>query len=194
MDGAHRTRLTDARKADVSPTAPLIPEQRRESIVEHLQRERVLSYRQLTDLLGVSQMTVRRDVATLEDEGRVTATPGGAKLTPRLLVEASREVKQDVDVAQKRAIAREAIAANRIHMRDSKSYCAILIDNNNRKPLVRLHFNRAVKYIGIFDGKTETRHRIESLDHIYDHSERIRATAKAYATGAVKELSEVVEE
>ncbi|MBB3937357.1 type I restriction endonuclease [Aureimonas phyllosphaerae] len=92
-----------------------------------------------------------------------------------------------------RAIAREAIAANRIHMRDSKSYCAILVDNNNRKPLVRLHFNRAVKYIGIFDGKTETRHRIESLDHIYDHSDRIRATAKAYATGAVKELPEVVE-
>lgn len=52
--------------------------------------------------------------------------------------------------------------------------------------------SRAVKYIGIFDGKTETRHRIESLDHIYDHSERIRAIAKAYATGAVKELPEVV--
>ena len=116
MDGPHRTRLTDARKADVSPTAPLIPEQRRESIVEHLQRERVLSYRQLTDLLGVSQMTVRRDVATLEDEGRVTATPGGAKLTPRLLVEASRDVKQDVDVAQKRAIARAAAALVRDHM------------------------------------------------------------------------------
>ena len=46
-------------------STPLIPEQRRESIVEHLQRERVLSYRQLTELLGVSQMTVRRDVAAL---------------------------------------------------------------------------------------------------------------------------------
>jgi len=89
-------------------TAPLIPEQRRESILRHLQRNHVLSYRQLTDLLGVSQMTVRRDVAALEEEGRVSATPGGAKLVSRLVEEPSRAVKQAAGVAQKAAIARVA--------------------------------------------------------------------------------------
>ncbi|GAA0962698.1 DeoR/GlpR family DNA-binding transcription regulator [Frigoribacterium faeni] len=89
-------------------TTPLIPEQRRESIVGHLERERVLSYHQLTDLLGVSQMTVRRDVAVLEEQGRVSATPGGAKLASRLLVEPSRAEKEAADVAEKRAIARRA--------------------------------------------------------------------------------------
>lgn len=92
----------------MSEAAPLIPEQRRESIVQHLQRERVLSFRQLTELLGVSHMTVRRDVAVLEEQGRVASTPGGAKLPPRLLAEPSREVKAGVDVAAKDAIARAA--------------------------------------------------------------------------------------
>lgn len=97
--------MTEPRTADA---APLIPEQRRESIVEHLQRERVLSYRQLTELLGVSHMTVRRDVAVLEQEGRVASTPGGAKLAPRLLAEPSRAEKQAADVAEKDAIAQLA--------------------------------------------------------------------------------------
>jgi DeoR/GlpR family transcriptional regulator of sugar metabolism len=54
--------------------APLIPEQRRDLIVGHLRRESVLSYRQLAALLEVSHMTVRRDIAELEKQGRVEAT------------------------------------------------------------------------------------------------------------------------
>lgn len=88
--------------------APMIPEQRRQTIVGHLQRERVLSFRQLTDLLGVSQMTIRRDVAALEDEGRVTVTAGGAKIAGRLLEEPTRAEKQEAGVAEKDAIARLA--------------------------------------------------------------------------------------
>lgn len=80
-----------------------------------------------------------------------------------------------------KAIAREIVAAKRILMRDAKSYCAVLVDNN-RKPLARLHFNRSVKYIGLFDGETEDRVIIETLDQIYDYSDRIRATAQKYAS------------
>ena len=92
-----------------------------------------------------------------------------------------------------RAIARGAIPASRIHMRDGKTYCAILIDNNNRRPLARLWFNRPTKYLGVFEGKDETRYRIDSLDHIYDYSEQIRATARAYASGSVRENLETTE-
>lgn len=80
-----------------------------------------------------------------------------------------------------KAIVRDTIAAKRVHMRDAKSYCAVLIDDNNRRPLARLHFNRAVKYIGLFDGEAEERLIIDSLDQIYDHSARLRATAAKYA-------------
>lgn len=79
-----------------------------------------------------------------------------------------------------RAIVRDTIKASRVVMRDQKSYCGILVDNNNRKPLARLHFNRGTKYIGLFDGEAEDRIIIESLDHIYDFTDRLRATAAKY--------------
>lgn len=81
-----------------------------------------------------------------------------------------------------KAIVRDTIAPKRVVMRDQKSYCGILIDNNNRRPLARLHFNRSVKYIGLFDGESEERLIVDSLDQIYDHSDRLRATAKRYAS------------
>jgi predicted type IV restriction endonuclease len=79
-----------------------------------------------------------------------------------------------------KAIAREVISSKRVFMRDAKSYCAVLIDNNNRRPLARLHFNRSTKYLGLFDKDDEERVALDSLDQIYDHAERIRATAKKY--------------
>lgn len=80
-----------------------------------------------------------------------------------------------------KAIVRDTIKPQRVFMRDAKSYCAVLIDNNNRKPLTRLHFNRAIKYISLFDGDKEDRVQIESLDHIYDYTDRLRATAAKHA-------------
>lgn len=80
-----------------------------------------------------------------------------------------------------KAIVRDTIAPKRVVMRDQKSYCGILIDNNNRKPLARLWFNRSVKYIGLFDGENEERVIVDTLDQIYDFADRLRATAKKYA-------------
>lgn len=68
-----------------------------------------------------------------------------------------------------KAILRNHVAASRIVARDTQSYFGILLDDNNRKPLVRLHFNRGQKYIGVFDSeRKEQRVAIQSLDDIYD--------------------------
>ncbi|MBS1207750.1 MAG: hypothetical protein H6R19_148 [Proteobacteria bacterium] len=81
-----------------------------------------------------------------------------------------------------KAIIRSSIDVKRITMRDTKSYCGILIDDNNRKPVCRLHFNRGQKYIGLFDGdKNETRHPINSVDDIYSFAETLQSAAKVYA-------------
>lgn len=79
-----------------------------------------------------------------------------------------------------RAIAVAEIEPGRIAMRDTKSYFGVLIDDNNRKPLCRLHFNaRSAKYIGLFDEqKVETRHVIESPVDIYRFAEEIREAAR----------------
>ncbi|MBF7141435.1 MULTISPECIES: type I restriction endonuclease [Pseudomonas] len=80
-----------------------------------------------------------------------------------------------------KAIVRAVVDAKRIGHRDTQSYFGILLDDNNRKPICRLHFNRAQKYIGIFDaGKGETRHPITVLDEIYEFSEELKATASLY--------------
>jgi predicted type IV restriction endonuclease len=81
-----------------------------------------------------------------------------------------------------KAIVRSHIRANRIVMRDAKSYCAILVDDNNRRPLARLHFNsKSVKYLSIFDAdRAEERVRIEALEDIYLYADRLKATASAY--------------
>jgi hypothetical protein len=82
-----------------------------------------------------------------------------------------------------KAIACSEVKPERIAQRDSKSYFAILLDDNNRKPIARLHFNgKSTKYLGLFDAdKNETRHALESLDEIYQHAESIRESIKNYA-------------
>lgn len=80
-----------------------------------------------------------------------------------------------------KAIIRSVVDVKRITMRDTKSYCGVLLDDNNRKPVCRLHFNRTQKYIGIFDSeKNETRIPIDSLDDIYTLSEELRETAVSW--------------
>lgn len=79
-----------------------------------------------------------------------------------------------------KAIVSNVMKPRRVVMRDQKSYCGILADNNNRRPIARLHFNRSTKYIGLFDGETEDRVAIEAIDDIYLHSERLRQTAIKY--------------
>ncbi|HBM2590902.1 TPA: type I restriction enzyme HsdR N-terminal domain-containing protein [Enterobacter hormaechei subsp. hoffmannii] len=119
-------------------------------------------------------------------------------ITPAV-VEAPTETQQSEDDEQKdeseiittleelegfhivKAITRAVLEAPRITHRDTKSYCGILVDDNNRKPLCRLHFNRTQKYIGLFDlEKNETRHPISTVDDIYSFADILKATAALY--------------
>jgi hypothetical protein len=80
-----------------------------------------------------------------------------------------------------KAIVREVISAERIFMRDTQSYCGVLIDDNNRKPLCRLFFNTAQRYIGLIDAeKNVSRHAITGLNDIYSFADQLKATAKLY--------------
>lgn len=79
-----------------------------------------------------------------------------------------------------KAIVSAVMKPGRVSLRDQKSYCGVLADNNNRRPLARLHFNRSTKYLGLFDGEVEERVGIEELDDIYSHAERLRQTAIKY--------------
>ncbi len=80
-----------------------------------------------------------------------------------------------------KAIACAEVKPQRISQRDQKSYFGVLLDDNNRKPIARLHFNAKQKYLGLLDeDKVETRHPIDSLDDIYAYADQIRDAVVRY--------------
>jgi hypothetical protein len=82
-----------------------------------------------------------------------------------------------------RAIAAKWVAVDRIVMRDSKSYCAILMDDNNRRPICRLYFNsEKTRYLGLFDSaKNEAKVRVETPADLYKHAEAIENIVRHYS-------------
>ncbi len=85
-----------------------------------------------------------------------------------------------------RAILRGTLPSKRITIRDAQSYCAVLLDDNNRKPICRLRFNNDQKLrLGIFnEKKEEEQFAIESVDDIYNYADQLKATAASYLTAA----------
>jgi len=81
-----------------------------------------------------------------------------------------------------RAMLRETVNPKRIVMRDAQSYCAILLDDNNRKPVCRLRFNNPDKLaVGLFNqNKEEERFALSDVDELYNHLDAIRATVLAH--------------
>lgn len=80
-----------------------------------------------------------------------------------------------------KAILRQKISTLRISSRDTQSYFGILLDDNNRKPLARLHFNGRQKYLGIFDkDKQESKIPIDSLEDIFMHSDSLLTSLSFY--------------
>lgn len=81
-----------------------------------------------------------------------------------------------------KAILREVLPASRIAFRDTQSYFGILLDDNNRKPICRLHFNSTNKYIELFNNGKDNGEKklLESLDDIYNYKTELLATIKNY--------------
>lgn len=81
-----------------------------------------------------------------------------------------------------RAILRPLVKPGRVCIRDAASYCAVLFDDNNRKPICRLRFNNESRLVlGLFDGnKEEDRVAVTSVDDIFDFADRLTATVANY--------------
>ena len=73
-----------------------------------------------------------------------------------------------------RAICAGKVEPSRVFMRDAKSYCAVLLDDNNRRTIARLHFNSDTsRHLGLFAGKDERRESIDDPVDIYRYREEI---------------------
>lgn len=87
-----------------------------------------------------------------------------------------------------RSILRDVVPSKRIFMRDAQSYCAILLDDNNRKPICRLRFNNLEKLrIGLFDEKKEEAlFSLNDLDGLYDYALQLRAAVTTHLDVSAK--------
>ena len=80
-----------------------------------------------------------------------------------------------------KAILHEVVDPDRVAIRDTLRYCGILLDDSNKKPICRLHFNSRQKYLGLFDeNKKEEKIPIENIKDIYSYSKRIKDTINLY--------------
>lgn len=86
----------------------MLADQRRELILAEVERAGSIRISPLTELLGVSDMTVRRDLEHLESRGWLRRVHGGAVLTHSSVEESSFETKSSWQQPAKRAIAARA--------------------------------------------------------------------------------------
>ena len=83
---------------------------RRTAILAYVQQHRRASTRQLSDLFGVSEVTIRSDLATLEESGHLSRQHGGAELPGPAQAEQPFELRRGQHPREKVEIARAAAA------------------------------------------------------------------------------------
>jgi DeoR family fructose operon transcriptional repressor len=94
----------------VSHTPEMIPAERRARIVDALEAQRAVKVATLSEALGVSEITIRRDLMSLEREGLLARTYGGAVLRKRSTDDSGREGAEVQQAAEKARIAKAAAA------------------------------------------------------------------------------------
>jgi DeoR/GlpR family transcriptional regulator of sugar metabolism len=87
----------------------MLASQRRTMIMTEIRRTGAVRVQNLCQLLGVSDMTVRRDLSQLADDGLVYKVHGGAVLNPNSSVEPRFEAKAKLELPSKSAIAQLAV-------------------------------------------------------------------------------------
>jgi len=99
--------------------------------------------------------------------------------TPENLIITTEEEVQGFYIVK--SILHGFVDLNRIISRDTVSYFGILLDDNNRKPICRLHFNRSKKYLEVFDeNKKGIKYSINNPEDLYEHSDKIINSLKNY--------------
>ncbi|WP_032093066.1 MULTISPECIES: DeoR family transcriptional regulator [Pasteurellaceae] len=86
----------------------MIPAERQKQLLNLISQNNIISIASLVEILGVSHMTVRRDIQKLEQEGRVVSVSGGVKLLEHLFTEPTHQDKSLLSMRQKEHIGMQA--------------------------------------------------------------------------------------
>ena len=117
----------------------LTPFQRREMILEYINKHHSASVRQLSDAFFLHEATVRRDLNALAQAGQITRVHGGAAVMDGLLAEIPLYVRETAFREIKRELARKAAAmvkdGNTIFIDSSSTATMMVPFLENRKNL-----------------------------------------------------------
>jgi predicted type IV restriction endonuclease len=124
------------------------------------------------------------DSRIVSDDLQPSAAPAAEVIeatTPIAVVTTAEELEAYYVI---KALLHDAVEPRRIVMRDVQSYCSVLLDDNNRRPICRLYFNGPTKAIGLFDNeqRKEQRLPLPNLDELYTLGDRLRSTVRFYAS------------
>jgi hypothetical protein len=121
---------------------------------------------------ALARETAAEQAAEPAAEGAEKATSEQPIVTTQEEIEAFFAIK---------SVLHDIVDPKRLFMRDNQSYCSVLLDDNNRRPIVRIRFNTAQKHIGVFnEQRGEERIAINGVDDIYKHAERIKKVLALY--------------
>lgn len=133
------------------------------------------------NLLISDSINDRLKSALKTETEQVTSLTGSAET-----VEAAANVETTQDEIDAfliiKSILRKETDVKRIFLRDAQSYCAILLDDNNRKTICRLYFNGKKKYIEYPNiDKKFTKKEIENIDDLYDLGNELEGVVSLYS-------------
>ena len=98
-------------KARIGKLDNHMKESRHVAILQELDKKEVVSVKELKDLLGVTDMTIRRDLIDLENQSLLVRVHGGAhRKIKDSLMEASHLEKNMLNVEEKKEIAQKCAA------------------------------------------------------------------------------------
>jgi hypothetical protein len=133
---------------------------------------------------SLSSNSMENEQASNSNEGNESFSPEVSNNNPEGIVTTGEELEGYYII---KAILRESLDPKRIAIRDKKSYCGVLLDDNNRKPICRMYFNNKQKYLGLFtEDKNEEKVSIDDLNCIYDYADRLKNTVNSYDNGKQK--------
>jgi hypothetical protein len=116
---------------------------------------------------------------TEQVEQSVLDAPVLVPVSTEPLIETTADETESFQIV--RSIVRKCCPVNKIVFRDAQSYFAILYEDNNRKPICRMHLNSAKKYITLFnEEKTGLKKEIFGLDDLFNFSDELCDTVKLY--------------
>ena len=149
-----------------------------------------------TNLIKKSVQQYISDLITERLKTALTKEDEVAKETDNIQIQGlSKEMDNKIETTEEelegfmivKSILRQKVEIKRITYRDAQSYFAILLDDNNRKPICRLYFNSAKKYLAILDeNKKEIKNEIKTLDDIFSFSDLLIQVAESYSKSKEK--------